>query len=429
MRTLVLGCNHRSAPVEMREKLAFDGKAAPQALRMLGRKFPCSEAVLISTCNRIELYVARPLHGHPRIDELIAFMAGFHNVPAAEFASTLYSHEDAECVRHLFEVVSALDSMVLGETQILAQTKSAFELARTVRMVGPTLDGLFQRAFNVAKDIHTHTGIAAGRLSVGSTAVDLAKQIFSHFSDKIVMMVGAGKMGELTLTHLLSTQPRELWVTNRTDQRAIALADRIAAKHGVVTRPIPYPEWIQHLTEADIVISSTGSREPVLTAEQFKGIPARRRYRPLLLIDIAVPRDIDPEVGEAEGVYLYNIDDLQGVVEVNLSQRREAIRACHEIVEANVVEYIERQSRRDLGPLISALQDHFRQVGQTELDRMLPKLAGVSAHDRELIGQMLHRVTQKLLHDPVRLLNDKSANGAVRAYADALRALFKLHEE
>ncbi len=429
MRTLVIGCNHRSAPVQMRERIAFDEPAIPRALQALREKFPASETVLISTCNRTELYVARPLQGHPRIEELIDFLAVFHGIPVTDFAEGLYSHEDVEAARHLFRVVSALDSMVLGESQILAQARSAFDIARSAGTVGHSLEALFQRAFSVAKDIHTKTAIATGRLSVGSTAVDLARQIFSRFDDKIVMMVGAGKMGELTLTHLLHTKPRELWVTNRTDERSAVLVERIISRHKVAARPIPFSDWIDHLVQTDIVISSTGSREPILTAAQFAPIPARRRYRPLLLIDIAVPRDIDPAVGEPDGVFLYNIDDLQSVVELNLAQRRDSIHACHAIIEENVIEFVERQSREDLGPLIAALQEHFRQIGDRELERILPKLESQSPHDRELVGQMLHRVMQKLLHEPVQLLNDNSANGSTRVYADTLRALFKLSNE
>ncbi len=429
MRTLVIGCNHRSAPVEMRERIAFDEQTVPRALHGLRARFPESESVLISTCNRMELYIARPAQGHPRIDEAIGYLGEFHGIAPSEFAQALYSHQDIEAVRHLFRVVSALDSMVLGETQILAQARTAFETARATGTVGRVLGELFPRAFSVAKNVQSRTGIASGRLSVGSTAVDLARQIFSRFDDKIVMMVGAGKMGELTLTHLLDMKPRALWVTNRTDARAAALSDRLAARHGVVPRVIPFAGWIDALAEADIVISSTGAREPILTVAQFAGVPARRRYKPLLLIDIAVPRDIDPAVGEQEEVFLYNIDDLQTVVEQNLAQRREAIQQCELIIESSVVEFVQNQSRREVAPVIVELQKHFRQVGQAEFERILPKLQGMSEHDRQLVQEMLHRITQKLLHAPVQTLNDRGENGAARVYAETLRALFRLSDE
>jgi glutamyl-tRNA reductase len=426
MRTLVIGCNHRSAPVEVREKIAFSDQTAVRALSELRQRFPEAEAVLLSTCNRIELYLARPVSGHPRIDEVIDFVAGFHGIEACSFAEHLYSHEDIEAVRHLFRVVCSLDSMVLGESQILAQTKAAFELARTQGTSGKWLASLFPRAFAVAKEVHTNTAIATGRLSVGSTAVDLARQIFSHFSDKIIMMVGAGKMGELTLNHLLGTGPKRLWVTNRTDARAVALAERIAKRQAVPVEAVPYAQWIDHLAEVDIVITSAGASEPILTARQFAPIPARRRYKPLLLIDIAVPRNIESQVGEADGVFLYNIDDLQSVVEINLAQRREAINRCQAIIESNVVEFAGRQSRQDVGPLIASLQKHFRTVAEGELQRILPKLADASPEDRQLIEQMLHRITQKLLHEPITRLNDGTANGAAQVYAETLRAMFNL---
>lgn len=425
-RTLVIGCNHRSAPVEVREKISFTEAGVGIALRRLRELYPSCEAVLISTCNRIELYLARPASDHPRIDEVIGFMAAFHGISAAEIAEHLYSFEEAEAVRHLFRVVCSLDSMVLGESQILAQAKQALDLARKAEAAGKRLESLFQRAFAVAKEAHSATTIAQGRLSVGSTAVDLARQIFSQFGDKIIMMVGAGKMGELTLKHLLDTGPRRLWVTNRTDERAVALAERIAAREKVSVEAVPYAQWIDHLAEVDIVITSAGASEPILTAEAFAPIPARRRYRPLLLIDIAVPRNIEPAVGENDGVFLYNIDDLQQVVETTIAQRREALAQCGRIIEAHLVDFLDRRTAQDLGPLIAALQNRFRGIAESELQRILPKLAGLSPADRELIEQMLHRITQKLLHEPIAKLNDTSANGAAGIYAETLRAMFNL---
>jgi glutamyl-tRNA reductase len=423
---LVVGCNHRSAPVEVRERISFAEGEAARALDGLRRRHGDCEAVILSTCNRMEVYVAAGIAGHPDAREVTEFIAEFHGLVVDEFATGLYVHEGREVARHLFEVVCSLDSMVLGETQILGQAKQCLEWARTAGTAGRGLDGLFQRAFAVAKEVHTRTSIAAGRVSVGSTAVDLARQIFSHFDDKIVMMIGAGEMGELTLTHLLETGPKRLWVTNRTDARAVALAEKIAAKHNVPVEAVPFAQWIEHLAEADIAIASTGASEPILTARDFAPVPARRRYRPLLLIDISVPRNIEQAVAEAEGVFLYNVDDLQAVVESTLAQRREAANDCRQIIAAHVVDYFERQSRQDLGPLIAALQQRFRGVAESELQRIWPKLGSVSEADRQLIEQMLHRVTQKLLHEPITRLNDSSANGDAQAYADALRVVFDL---
>jgi glutamyl-tRNA reductase len=428
MRILAIGCNHRSAPVEVRERIAFNEAMTPRALQTLKERFPESEAVILSTCNRTEIYIARPLHGHPRVEELIEFISEFHNISPSEFAEGLYNYEDIDAVRHLLRVVSALDSMVLGESQILAQARTAFELAKNAATLGPSLRPLFERAFSVAKNIHTKTTIATGRVSIGSVAVTLAKQVFSRFNDKIVMMVGAGKMGELTLTHLLDNQPKEVWMTNRTDDRTAALVERTVQRRNIAVRLVPFADWIEQIALVDIVIASTGSREPLLTASQFAPISVKRKYRPLLFIDLAVPRNIDPLVTKHDGTYLYNIDDLQSVVELNVAQRREAVSECQTMIEANVLEFVQKLQGQDLAPLIAALQEHFKNVGDRELEWIRPKLNNISQRDRDLIVQLLHRVMQKLLHTPVQILNDKSSNGATEVYAQALRRLFDLKD-
>lgn len=428
MRTLVVGCNHRSAPVEIRERIAFGEAEVARALQMFREAFPTSECVLLSTCNRMEMYVARPINVPPRISETVEFIGRCRGLPPSAFAGGLYSKEDTEAVRHLFRVVSSLDSMVVGETQILGQVKTAFESAQAAGTVGNRLNDLFQRAFRVAKGVQA-TGITAGRLSVGSAAVDLARQVFARFNDKTVMMVGAGEMGELTLVHLLETKPGRLWVTNRTDGRAQGLAQKLRMEHGVEAEVVPYAEWIDRLAETDILISSTGSQEPILTARNFKPIPKRRGFRPILLIDIAVPRDIESAVAEDDCVFLYNIDDLQTVTERNLNQRKEAIGRSQEIVEAAVILYVRSQGRQEIGPLIDALRRHFQMIGQQEYERLLPKLTAASPRDQELIQQMLHRVVQKILHDPMRHLSNHADGGAGQVYADTLRALFNLQDE
>lgn len=429
MRTLVIGCNHRSAPVELRERLAFSEADVPAFLTALKAEFPQAEAVLISTCNRIELYISTPVYDHPRIAEAIAFLVEFKGLEVPDFAEAFYSHEDAEAVRHLFYVVSSLDSMVLGESQILGQSKQAFEIARQAGTAGKTLSELFQRAFSVAKDAHTRTAIATGRVSVGSAAVDLARQVFSRLDDKTILMVGAGKMGEVTLNHLMAAGPKALWMTNRTDLRAVELSERIRRRYGIDAKVIPWDEWVDRLADVDIVISSTGSREPILTAAAFEPIPKRRRYRSLLFVDIAVPRDVDPRIGQHDSVYLFNIDDLQLVTEATLIQRREAIQRCHQIIESNVAAFLESRPGRELGPLIHALRERFKDISDGELEWALPKFEHLSETDRKLLEQLLHRVTQKILHDPLQALGEGPPQGARRVYADALRAMFHLDTE
>jgi glutamyl-tRNA reductase len=364
----------------------------------------------------------------PRFEDVSRFIAEFHQVEPAWVARHLYSFEGLDAVRHLFRMVSSLDSMVVGESQILGQAKQGLSKSKAMNISGRELDNLFQHAFAVAKDIHSSTGIASGRLSVGSTAVDLARQIFSRFDDKRVLMVGAGKMGELALTHLLETKPKQLFVTNRTNSRAVELAERLSSRHAVDPVVVPYSDWIERVAEVDIVITSTGASEAIVTAQQFKDVPKQRGYRPLLIVDIGVPRDIDPAVGEHNCVFLYDIDDLQTVTEGTVCQRKEAVAHSQRIIEAKVIEFAERQGRRDLGPVISALREHFRQIGDAELERILPKLHGLSEHDHEHLGEMLHRLINKLLHRPMHLLSKQGDPVAAQVYADALQTIFGLNE-
>lgn len=429
MRTIVIGCNHRTASLEVRERLAFDRAACAEALRQLRQTWPCCEGALLSTCNRTELYLARPVHSHPRIDEAIQFLARCAGVAAHEFGHSLYHHEDAEALRHLFRVAGSLDSMVLGESQIVSQVKEAHAIGRDVGTVGRTLEAAFQRALAVAKSIHTDTQVSAGATSVGGTAVEFARRIFARFDDKTVLMIGAGEMGELTLEYLLQLSPRRVLLANRTRERAEAVVRRIGVRNGATTEIVPFDRLVDHLVEADIVLSTTGAPEPILRAAGVADLPDRRRYRPLLMIDIAVPRDIDPDVGRLENVFLYNIDDLQSVAEANVAARESQIARCHEIVEQHLREFLEWQRSRDVGPTIAALQRLFRRVGSDELAHVLPKIKSLSTDDRRLLEQMLHRIVQKLLHQPSTTLRDKAAQGSARVYAEALRTLFGLRDE
>ena len=429
MRRYILGCNHRTAGVVLRERLAFDREATVAALARFRQQYPAAEAVLLSTCNRMELYWTRVDDAPPAAADVLQFIASFHDLDPADLVDAFYSYEDVEMVRHLFRVASSMDSMVLGESQILGQVKSAFAAARAAGTVGKTLGELFPLAFATAKEIHTQTRIAVGRISVGSTAVDLARQIFSRFDDKTVCLAGVGKMGQLTLTHLLETRPHRLWITTRTDARAVELARRIWEKHDVAAEPIPFADWIDRLADVDILISCTGAREPILTADQFAPVPAGRSYRPMLMIDIAVPRDIAPAVGENACVFLYNIDDLQTVTESTLARRRDAIRHCYQIIEAGVLKCVGNESGRAFAPLITALRRKIHHIAQDELDRIRPKLRDPSEQDWELIAHMVHRIAQKTLHDPLELLHERATDDSAQNYADALRALFKLQPD
>lgn len=428
MKTFVIGCNHRSASVEQRERIAFGPKGTERALVAFKEKFPDAELVLVSTCNRTELYVAQGADDRPCAEDLIAFVAGVREVDASELANLFYVYEELDATRHLFRVASSLDSMVLGESEVLGQVREAYKTALHAGTVGASLGPLFQDALATAREVRTTTDIATGRVSIGSTAVDLARQIFAHFDDKNVLMIGTGKMGELTLAHLLETRPKRLIVTNRTAERAEDLASRLREKHDTPIEVVPFEDRIAQFARADIAISCTGSCEPIVTGDAFRPVPELRRYRPLLLIDIAVPRDIDASLDEHDCVYLYNIDDLQSVTEQSLSRRREAVSRCQEIIEAAALSFTRRRSRPELGSLIAALESHFQSVSRDEMQRLLPKLTNVTPHDRELIEQMLHRITKKLLHHPVARLRRSQADSRGDSYPDMIRELFDLKD-
>ena len=434
MRVVLLGINHRTAPVAVREQLSISGDAVAATLAALRDRFADAECVLLSTCNRTELYVATA-EQPPEIEALRAFLADRCGVePAVVAGSTV--HQDGEhAVRHLFRVCAGLDSMVLGEPQILGQVKRAYETAAACGAVGPLLHRVFQAALSAAKRIRTTSGLSVGRVSVASVAVDFARQIFEDFSNKTVVGVGAGEMAKVTLRHLLKLAPGHLWLVNRSLERASALADRlqIAPPFG---GPRAWDELDDLLVEADIVLTSTGAREPILAADRFRPLLRRRRNRPLFFLDIAVPRDIDPAIGGFSNVYLYNIDDLQRVVSANLGQRHEEVERCEDELAAAAAACVRQVETRDLGQLIRQLRDQLHDIGEAEQQRTLRKLgavtrgAGADADAvSDLISEHTNRVINKILHLPLSQLDHKDPDAPLALYADALRRLFKLPDE
>jgi len=423
MRVLLVGLNHRTAPVDVRERLAFGPQQRAAALEAFKQSWPQAEAVLLSTCNRSELYVTRPLHKRPRFADLIEFLGRYSNTPAHRFVASIYHYEDTEAVRHLFRVVGSLDSLVVGESQILGQAKEALQEALQAKAAGKNLQQIFQLAFNCAKQIHSQTGIGSGKVSVGSVAVDFAHRIFSSLEDKTVLMIGAGEMGQLTLRHLLHYKPARAVVVNRTRDRAEELAEQIGAEVG------DFERLIEAIAAADVIISCTGAPEPIVQAEAFADVPKRRRYRPLLIIDIAVPRDFDPQIAEARNVYLYNVDDLHETVEQTIEQRRQQMAMSEAIIEQAIHQLADKQAKRDLGPTIKALEERLNQIGRRELEWLLPKLTGQAERDAELIRQFQHRLLAKIMYYPSKALSQQAADGALGPYAQVLRELFDLHDD
>jgi glutamyl-tRNA reductase len=422
-RLLLTGLNHTTAPIEVREALAFSVEQQRDALQRLRERYRDCEFVLLSTCNRVELYVARELHAHPRGDELAKFLAEFHQAPLEGFRDHLYHKSDRDAVEHLFCVASSLDSMVLGETQILGQVRDAYDLARELTATGTMLNPLFQRAVAVAKQVMHQTPLNEGRLSIASVAVDYARRIFDRFNDKTLLCIGAGKMVRLVLRQFAQLKPGKMLICNRNREKA----DALAAEFG--SEAVSFEALPEHLVAADIVISSTGASKPIITLDQMPHVLKARRYRPLFLIDIAVPRDVEPQVGEFEHVFLCNIDELQQVVSETQSHRIDAISSARAIVSESVDDFITWHRARKLGPLIDELYKRSHALAMEELSRTLAKLPNVSAQEREHLGDLARRIVNKLLHEPVQALHQ--SNGVhvpVDRYAHALAKLFRLPE-
>lgn len=423
-RLLVLGLNHSTAPLEVREKLAFNTAQRDEALAAFRARFPESEAVLLSTCNRVELYAARAVHGHPRPEEMIQFLATLRQIPAESFRAHLYQKAEREVVDHLFAVASSLDSMIIGETQILGQVRDAYDGAVAAGAVASGLHPIFQRALAVGKEVMTGTSIGEGRLSVASVAVDYAGQIFDHFGDKTVLSIGAGKMAALVLKSFAALKPKQLLVCNRDAGKAEKLTGRCGGK------AVAFEQLNDHLAIADVVISSTGSAHPIITMSQYESILPRRRYRPAFLIDIALPRDVQASVGELENVYLYNLDDLQQVVSSTQSQRRESIDAARAIVRRHVEQFVNWHRAREMGPFIERLSERYHQLAREELERTINKLGrDITDTERQHLEELSRRIVNKLLHDPIQALrSSEGPHGTTIGYLHAIEKLFQLGE-
>jgi glutamyl-tRNA reductase len=427
-RLMLLGLNHTTAPLEVRERVVFNEQQVRDALEQIASKFGQVEAVLLSTCNRVEFYIAREVHGHPRVDELGEFLAQFHSLRADQLKPHLYEKADRAVVEHLFSVASSLDSMVLGETQILGQVRSAYELAGEARTAGGMLNPLFQRALAAGKEVRSHTNLSDGRLSVASVAVDYASRIFDHFADKTLLCIGAGEMSRLVLKHFVELHPAKVLVCNRDPAKAESLALEFGGQ------AMPFESLEAGVAQADIVISSTGASRPILTRAQFEKIVKARRYKPIFLIDIAVPRDIEADVGAIQNVYLYNLDDLQKVITDTRNSRSGAVDDAQAIIRSHVEQFIAWHRSRQLGPAIDALFKRYHAMAQEELARTMQKMPNISHAEREHLEDLARRIVNKLLHDPISTLrendgthNDGGHKSAV-PYLHALSKLFHLPE-
>ena len=417
-RIVLVGLSHHTAPVEVRERVAFANGRLDLALRGLVALPNVNEGVIVSTCNRVEV-VACGRDPDAVAAELPAFLANAHRLPTDELASSLYTHRDREAIRHLFRVAASLDSMVVGEPQILGQLKEQYATAAAVGASGRVLHRCFHKSFSVAKRIRSETGIAEKAVSVGSAAVELAGDIFDHFEDKTVLLLGAGTMGELTARALLARGAGTLMVANRTFERAADVARELGGL------AVPVERVGRMLPHADLVVSAAGG-DLLVRPGPVEEAMRERRGRPMLLIDLAVPRSIDPAVNALDGVYLFDVDDLDGVVAENRGARAsEAVRA-EAIVEAEVESFWTWLQGLDVVPTIVALRDKVEGIRQREVERHLTALGSADPRQREAVERLTRAIVNKILHHPVTALRRHQAVRGESFYVEAARSLFHL---
>ena len=415
MYLTVLGINHRTAPVELRGQVAFPPDKVGQALAELRALDGIHEAAILSTCNRTELYCAREETG---TDSLADWLGNFHRLPPDRLAPHLYAYQDESAVRHVFRVAAGLDSMILGEPQILGQMRDCYQQALDSGSIDTLVNRLFQHTFSVAKQVRTDTAIGASPVSVAFAAVSLARQIFGDLGRHTALLIGAGETIELTARHLHDRQTGKLIIANRTVSRAHDLAAQFGG-YG-----IGLEEIATHLAEADIVIASTGSTSTLLEKATVENALQSRKHRPVLMIDIAVPADIDPAVRELDDVYLYTVDDLQQVIEDNMRSRQEAADQAEEIIEVQAGRFMAWTRSLDAVPTLCAYREHAESLGQAELNRARRLLAsGTSPED--VVEQLTRNLVRKLTHDPSVNMRDAVAEGETELL-EAIRTLFRL---
>ncbi|MDX2451729.1 glutamyl-tRNA reductase [Desulfosarcina sp.] len=422
MRDIVLlGLNHKTAPVDVRECIAFTAEETDRALVMLRGNPTIGESVLFSTCNRIELLMAvDERDAAVRIAK--AFIAEFKKVPLSQFENALYQYVGDEAVRHTMQVAASLDSMVVGEPQILGQMKEAYRKATVEKTSGVILNKLLHRTFMVAKKVRTETGIGGHAVSISYAAIELGKKIFGDLEGKRIMLIGAGEMAELAVDHLIRNRAGTITVANRTFSSGVELANRFRGK------AIKFEEIIDCISDVDIVISSTGAPEYVLQKNQIKAAMKSRRNRSLFFIDIAVPRDIDPAINRINNAYVYDIDDLKGIVDENIDDRnREAVKA-HRIIDEAVIGFHQWVDTLKVVPTIVSLRGKVETMARQELEKTLVSLNHLSESDKRAIQRMTGALVNKILHEPTDYLKKDGCRGNKSVALDLTRKLFNLEE-
>jgi len=421
MELIVLGLNHKTAPIEIRERLAFPEDRIETALHQVKSLTSLKENMILSTCNRVEIYAASREIENAILD-LKHFLSRYHALSLKEFEKNLYSFVGEEAVKHIFRVASSLDSMVVGEPQILGQIKSAYNIAVESKTSGLILHRLLHRAFHVAKRVRTETKIGDRAVSVSFVAVELAKKIFETLEKKTVLLIGAGEMCELAARHLVSEGVEKVLVTNRTYERAVALAQEFKGE------AIPFDEIGQGLKKADIVISATDSPQYLIHHDQVTKVIKDRKNRPIFFIDIADPRNIEPSVGDIENVYLYNIDDLKKVADENIKDRGKEAQKAEAIVQEEVIKFVNWYHSLEVTPTIVALRKKFEEIGKKELEKTLSLHPNLSDKEKKSLEALTSAIINKILHTPSTLLKQSNEEATADLYLDTLRTLFQLPE-
>jgi len=419
MSFLLLGVNHKTAPVEVRERLAIPESRLAEATRRLAQHPGIDEGMVLSTCNRVELLVASA-NGAA---DLRHFLREYFSTDVTPYGPHLYELREKDVVRHLFRVASSLDSMVVGEPQILGQVKEAYATARAVGAVHSQLEALVTRAFAVAKRVRTETAVGSSAVSVASAAVQLAKKIFGTLAGKSVYLVGAGKMSELAARHLMAQGASAIFVANRTHERAVALAGRFGGQ------AILFEQLYDTCDRADIVITSTGAPHALFRREHGELFLQRRRNRPMFFIDIAVPRDVDPEMNKLDGIFVYDIDDLQAIVAGHVADRSREAERAEAIVTQEVERFLARLEAQSVVPTIVSLQGQLEAIRQAELDRVRGRLGALTPEQEQAVEALSRGIVNKILHAPITTLKTAAGQPEATTVIDVIRRLFNLGDD
>ncbi|MEJ2682940.1 MAG: glutamyl-tRNA reductase [Candidatus Sulfobium sp.] len=398
MKVLVIGLNHKTANVDVREKLAFNGPKLEQGIFGLHKLPGIREVAVLSTCNRVEIYAC--VNNKGASTDIMDFLADLHGLKRADFEKSLYALNDFDAVRHIFRVSSSLDSMVLGEPQILGQIKDAFEFALEKKTTGVLLNKLMKKAISTAKRVRTETRIAENAVSISFAAVELAKKIFTELADKSFMLLGAGEMAELASRHLVNNGVRTVMVVNRTYERGCELAQEFNGK------PVRFENFLQELVYADIIICSTGAPSYVLHKDQMQKVMKERKHRPVFVIDISVPRNIDPEINKIDDVYLYDVDDLQEVVDQNIHGRKKEAERAESIIDEEVQKFGKWISSLDSVPVIVALRQKAEEIKREEIEKFRNRCPGLGEEQARAVEYLASAVVNKLIHPPTVALKE-----------------------